>query len=39
MTQAVLKIIFDPEYLSPKLDTDVIEMFEMLKNEEKHNYK
>jgi hypothetical protein len=33
-TQAVLEIIFDPGYLSPKLDTDEIDKrFEMLKNE------
>ena len=35
-TQAVLKIIFDPEFLSPKLDTDVVDKrFEMLKNGQK----
>jgi hypothetical protein len=32
-TQAVLEIIFDPGYLSPKLNTDEIDKhFEMLKN-------
>lgn len=33
-TQAVLEIIFDPEYLSPKLDTEAVDKrFETLKNE------
>ena len=33
-TQAVLEVIFDPDFLSPKLDTDIVDKrFEMLKTE------